>query len=63
MDMESMNAYKALVGDKNIVGISQVGEVGLQERVKESVKSDCIQPGKNQTTTSSHSSTLSRKLL
>ena len=59
MDMESMNAYKALVGDKNVVGINQVGEVGLQERVKKAVKSGC----KNQTTTSSHPSTLSRKQL
>ena len=63
MDMESMNAYKALVGDKNVVDIDKVGDAGLQERVKEAVKSGCTQPGKNQTTTSSHSSTLSRKLL
>ena len=58
-----MNAYKALVGDKNVVDIDKVGDAGLQERVKEAVKSGCTQPGKNQTTTSSHSSMLSRKLL
>ena len=59
-DMESLNAYKALVGDKNVVDIDKVGEAGLQERVKKTVKSGCTQPGKNQTTNSS--STLGRKL-
>ena len=58
-DIESFNAYQALVGDKNVVDIDTVGDVGLQERVIEAVKSGCTQPGKNQTPTSSY--TLVRK--
>ena len=52
-DIQSFNAYQALVGEKNVVDIDNVGDVGLQKRVKEAVKSGCPQPGKNQTTTSS----------
>ena len=43
-DNESFNAYQALVGDKNVVDIDTVGDVGLQERVIEAVKSGCTQP-------------------